>query len=480
MKQLLFMIVMTLAGTLGVYVVSPFWGVAVYYLFAVLRPQYMWEWSLPKDVSWSFYVAVATIGAALANFFGVRLGSATEKSEGHSAPRLSLAHYAVLLFGLWICVTYVTAQNQDAAHFWLIEYIKIFVMFAVAALLTRTVRQVWTLFLLTALALAYISYEVNYLYLVNHYLGIYKNGYGGLDNNGAALMLAMGVPLCWFIYEAVTKWWRWAFVAFIPVIIHAVIMTYSRGAMVSLLGMCPLLVVRSRQRVRLGIAGTALAVGIIPFLAGEEIRARFSTLQNTEVDGSANSRRDSWKAALKIAADYPVFGAGIRNANLLSHRYGADMEGRTIHSNYLQIAADNGFPGLTLFLAALAACWLSLRRTRRFAVSRDDLERRRILSIVSGVECSLLVFCIGSIFLSVEIFELPYLLFFLAAQLAVVSGAVDKRHARDHVDAAWSAAREPFTPEAPGFSCEHPEYSRGWAGLAADRTPAQKDETTCC
>src|SRR5262249_22149719 len=114
------MIVMTLAGTVGVYTVDAFWGVAVYYLFAVLRPQFLWGWSLPQGVSWSYYVALATIGAALAGCFGVRFGRAAEGNETPSAPRLSPTHYTVLLFGLWICVTYVTAQNRDAAYPWLI------------------------------------------------------------------------------------------------------------------------------------------------------------------------------------------------------------------------------------------------------------------------------------------------------------------------------------------------------------------------
>jgi probable O-glycosylation ligase (exosortase A-associated) len=357
-----------------------------------------------------------------------------------------------LLFGLWIVVTYVTAQNRVVAYPWLIEYLKIFVMFAVAAFLIRTTGQVWALFLLTALVLAYISYEVNYLYLVNSYLGIYHNGYGGLDNNGAGLMLAMGVPMCWFVYESSPKWWRWGFVVMIPVILHAVLMTYSRGAMVSLLGMCPLLLVRSRQRVRLSLAGVVVAVAIIPVLAGPEIRARFLTLEHTEVDNSANSRQESWKAALRIAGDYPIFGVGIRNANLFSHLYGADIEGRTIHSNYLQIVADNGFTGLGLFLAALGACWLSLRRARRFAAGRDDLEGRRIYAIACGVECSLLVFSIGSLFLSLEVFELPYLLFLLGAQLAVVSGALEKRQTVDHLAPAPFAGHQPFAPEAYGSS----------------------------
>jgi probable O-glycosylation ligase (exosortase A-associated) len=447
MKQLVFMVVMTLAGTAGAYVVDPFWGVAVYYLFAVLRPQYMWQWSLPADVSWSYYVAIATIGAALLGCFGVRLGIGSGGADGQQPHRLSLAHYLVLLFGLWVTVTFVTAQNREAAHFWFMEYLKIFVMFAAGTFLTRTVRQVWALFLLTALALAYISYEVNYLYLFNRYLGIFHNGYGGLDNNGAALMLAMGVPLCWFIYEGGGKWWRWAFVALIPVIIHAVLMTYSRGAMVSLLAMCPLLFFRSRQRVRLGLAGLVLGVAIIPALAGAEIRARFLTLENTEADESANSRRGSWMAALRIARDYPVFGVGPRNANLLSYQYGADMQGRTIHSQYFQIMADSGYVGFGLYLAVLVSTCYNTRRVRRLMRGREDAEARRVRAMASGLECSLAVFCVGSAFLSLEVFELPYLLILLAAQLAALSG-------RAAPDSAAAGADEPLALAGPALPSE--------------------------
>ena len=63
MKQFFFLILVTLIGTVGAFAVSPFWGIAVYYLFAVLRPQYVWDWALldydPQNkIRWSFYVAV--------------------------------------------------------------------------------------------------------------------------------------------------------------------------------------------------------------------------------------------------------------------------------------------------------------------------------------------------------------------------------------------------------------------------------------
>jgi probable O-glycosylation ligase (exosortase A-associated) len=343
---------------------------------------------------------------------------------GTTAPRLSGAHRTVLVFGGWVALTALTARDRSMAYPGLIEYVKIILMFTAATFLIRTVSQVWALLLATALSLAYVAYEISYLFLVNHPLGVFHNGYRGLDNNGAGLMLAMGVPMCWFLYENAGRWWRWYFVTLIPVLILAVLMTFSRWALVSLLGMCPLLLVRSRQRVRLAVAGALLGFVALPVMVSPEIKARFMTLEQNGLGASAKVRRDSWAVGLKMACDNPVFGVGVRNANLLSYQYGADYEGRTIHSNYLQIAAGSGFVGLALLLLAFAVCWQSARRARRFVAGRDDPEARRTYAIACSVECSMLVFCIGSAFLSLEVFKLPYLLLLLAAQVAVLCGAL--------------------------------------------------------
>jgi probable O-glycosylation ligase (exosortase A-associated) len=426
MKQLAFMIVVTLFGTVGVFLISPFTGVYVYYLFAVLRPQAIWDWALESwaTFGWSFYVAGATIfaaGLAAVGAFDV----APRDADGQPAPhRLTRAHWAVLLFGLWIVVTYFTAYYQDDAEPYLIEYAKIFVMYFVAAVLIRTGRQIWLLFLMVALALGYIAYEVNFKYFFNNnYLGIFHNGYGGLDNNGAGLMLAMGMPACWFAFEGTRRWWRWGYLTLIPVIIHAVLMTYSRGAMLSMIVVVPLLLIRSRMRVRLLIAVACFVIIALPMFAGPEIRARFLTLEKNDVDESANSRRASWKAAWLMALDHPIAGVGLRNSNRFSYQYGADMEGRTIHSQYLQILADNGFVGLALYLAILIYAWLSLRRARRFLAGRTDPDAQLARTIAGGLECCLGLYCFGAAFLSLETFELPYLLLLLSAQLPVVIGA---------------------------------------------------------
>ncbi len=104
-KQLIFMIIVTLIGAGGSLLVSPFYGVAVYYLFAVLRPQFIWQWSLPEGVSWSFYVAIAAI---IGFAFNARSKGTPPDPEG--GWRLSAAHWAVFAFGAWVSLTYFTAQ----------------------------------------------------------------------------------------------------------------------------------------------------------------------------------------------------------------------------------------------------------------------------------------------------------------------------------------------------------------------------------
>ena len=411
MKQTIFMAVLTAGGALGALFIEPFVGVAVYYLFAVLRPQWIWEWALPR-FQWSEIVAWSTIVATA--WFLLSRPTAGER------PPLSAAHKAFFVFGGWICLTYVTSQDQEFAYRWFLEYLKLFIMFGVAALTVQTMRHVYWLYGVSTLSLIYIAYELNFLYFFEGRLDIYHVGYGGLDNNGAGLMLAMAVPLAIHAWEGVTSRWRWLLIASVPLIIHAVLMSYSRGAMLSLLVSAPLLVLRSRKKRQFALV-FALLVCTIPFLAGREIRDRFLSIEGYQTDGSANARLTSWGAAFEIANDYPVFGAGIRNANLITYKYGADMVGRAIHSQYLQTMADAGYPGLFLYLLALTCTWMGMARARRRLKKRDGPDAKLVHSLLNGAEGALFVFCFGALFLSLEVFELPYVIVLIGAHIAALT-----------------------------------------------------------
>ena len=416
------MIALTLLGTVGVFV-APIFGVCVYYFFAVLRPQALWVWALPLDTPWSFYVALGTMLGLVIYVIGLKKPPERVHPEHRT---FAAAHVTLLLFAIWLTLSYWRARDQAVAWPWYVEYLKMFLMFFVSAVLIQTLRHIWALTLLTAGALGYIAYEVNFEYLTSGNVGIVARGFAGLDNNGAGLMLAMGLPLCIFIYLGVTSWWRWIYAALIPIILHAVLLTYSRGAMVALLVAAPVIFVRKRHRAQLTLAAIAV-VAALPFLAGKEIREEFFSVDRYEDDGSAQSRFASWSAAFEIALDYPIVGVGVRNSNLMSYDYGADQPGRTIHNQYLQILADSGFPALAFYLLLILCVAVSLRRVRRWALGQQNDDGRMAYTIACGLEGALLVYYVGVVFLSLDGFELPFLLWLLGAQLPLVLGLAVRR-----------------------------------------------------
>jgi probable O-glycosylation ligase (exosortase A-associated) len=431
MKQFVFMAVTTLLGTAGSLAWTPVWGVAVYYLYAVLRPQFLWEWAdfmgmKLEEFQWSFAVASTTLAATALWKSGLYAPAKMAAPPWYGEPRYSRSHYLFLGFTAWICLTYVTAHSQERAYPFFLEYVKIFAMFLCSTLVLRTVRDLWLIFYVVLVAAVYIGYEINFLYLSSGWLILQSRGYGGLDNNGAALILAMAIPMCFFGWEAVRRWWRWGFLLVIPVLIHAILLSYSRGAMLSVLAAAPLIWLRTRHKLFL----TAVYVGLggcVFVMAGKEVQERFLSISKSDADESAQSRFTTWKIAIQMASERPLVGFGIRNSNLFTYAYGADMEGRSIHSQYLQTAADSGFVALALYLGLLLSVFVGLWKVRRHLRRFDDPYTLGVRSLASGLECALFLFCFGAVFLSLEHFEMPYILILLAVQLHAITTAVAAR-----------------------------------------------------
>lgn len=417
MKQTIFMVILTAAACFGSFLVGPFVGLATYILYAVLRPQYLWKWALDWGISWSMYVAVATIAALVIT--GPRTPAVVPGRCPPSRFRVSWSNVLFYVFGLAILLSYVFARDRRLAEQHMDEYWKLYVMYTIGLICIRTVSQVWTIFLIYTFSLCYISYEINFQYLINGYLGIAKEGYGGHDNNGAGLLLAMGVPLCAFAWEYYRGWYRWAFALMIPVIIHAVLLTYSRGAMLSMIVASPFWVLRGKYRKQKILLGCLVAASI-PALAGKEIADRFYSIKEADTDGSAQSRFTSWAIGLRIAAEHPVFGMGVRNSSLVTFEYGADKEGRVIHNQYIQLAADCGFVGAACYIGVCCLAFWNFQKVARLSRPYDDIDSRRTYLAACGLQSAMVTFCTGAFFLSCESFEPQYYLFLCAAMLRLI------------------------------------------------------------
>jgi probable O-glycosylation ligase (exosortase A-associated) len=406
------------AAAVGGLAYAPVLPALAYHGFAVLRPQYIWHDALPDGIPWSLAAAALAIPAALV--FRMGYWVAPHRYPGLVLPGFNAGHLILGLFAFWISLTYLNAERPDVANAVYSDYRKIFLMFFVTCLVMVTVRQVWALFLVATASLMYIALEINEIYLLNgRYNFLAFRGFADLDNNGAGLMLAMGFPLCVYAWDGIRHWVRWLFPVGALLIGHAVMLSYSRGAMLSLLITSPLYALRCQNR-KAVFGAYLVAAALVPVLAGEEISKRFMSIGAHESDGSANSRKTTWGIAARMAMERPLLGYGPRNSSLHTHRYGADEEGRVIHSTYLQIAADGGFVSLGLYVAFLGAGVYYANRVRR-AVRADaavgDVTARRAYAAACGIEGAVLVFMAGCTFLSLETFEPPYILAMAGIQL---------------------------------------------------------------
>lgn len=411
MKQFLLLILMVGAGFAGS-LFSPFWGLLLYYTFAVLRPQTLWQWALPYDVSWSRFAVLAVLIGVFLNVshLWVRL-------------RLSLVSVLIIAFAMLLMLSVLTSHDPGTAFYWGIEYAKVLLLALLVGAIVQHFWQVRVMAVMIVVCLGYIAWEANSRYLFDGRLDIYHHGYGEMDNNGAGLLIAMGLPFCYAFATTASRWWLRAAVTIVgAIMLHAVLMTYSRGAMLAALLSGVWLL--ARHRPRLSAAGIAVVcVIMVSVLAGVEIRERFVSTAQFHRDYSAQSRFMSWEAALNMVADHPLTGVGIRNSNAYSHPYGADHVGRTIHNQYLQIAADSGIPTALTYIALVIVALLMIGRARRMLLdAEDDREHpvrnvehlRRTERIILSCQASLIAFVFGGLFVSLEVFELPWLLIALA------------------------------------------------------------------
>ena len=101
MSKFLLMIFLLAVGGFGTFVRGPFVPYTVYILFAVLRPQFLWQWQLSTmpDLNWSFYISLAALGSYLPWVAGMFGGPRDPERFVH--PPFTWSHRVMCVFALW-------------------------------------------------------------------------------------------------------------------------------------------------------------------------------------------------------------------------------------------------------------------------------------------------------------------------------------------------------------------------------------------
>jgi probable O-glycosylation ligase (exosortase A-associated) len=371
----------------------PLIGLYVYAGLAILRPQEIFRFAGDiKNVSLVVGIAVL-VGWALQGFGVWRLGRA----------RVVVAMF--LTYVLLFVLAAVFALNPTEAWGSVFEFSKVVLPFLAGVTLIQGEKDWRPLLWTIVLSLGYVGFEENLNYLKG--FNTAQAGFGGMDNNffGLSLVTTLGPAIA--LTLASRRWWsRLLAAASTALILHTILLTFSRGAMVGLIAIGVAAFVMMPKRPK-NVAALLVVALLAARLTGPELFARYSTAfvaSSEERDRSAESRLDLWKDCLVVIQQYPVFGVGPANWRTIASKFGWP-EGKSAHSVWMETAAECGIPAtlalICFFGLALAKVWPTAR-----APVTD--ENRYEVAVASGLVLAIVGFSVSGQFVSAPALEVPY------------------------------------------------------------------------
>jgi putative inorganic carbon (hco3(-)) transporter len=406
MRGLLFLL--AFASSLPFIFISPFNGVLVWYVFSLGHFHTM-TWGFLGDLYYAWILSILTC-------FSWLLSRADPK-------RLPLTPLVVftLLFALWMTITSLFALGpSDEVWFECIRDYKVLFMCLVGYALTTTRERVNQLIWVVLLTIGVWGVKGAILGPLHGFTTIHGPD-GGMNapNNEFGVSLIMILPLVFYQWQLATnRHLRRGLMVMGFLIGLAVILTYSRGALLGVSAMAAVLWFKARAKIPAALLILAVALFVYSF-APQQWFNRMNTIENYEGEGSAENRIWIWQVSLQIVEERPLLGGGFRvthspNATnpLLAHTSLRRMTAPlAAHSIYFQVLSEHGWLGLALFLMINAYSWLNCSWLIRRSRDRPELAWANTLGKMG--QAVLAGFWVGGAFQSLAYFDEYWCLLFI-------------------------------------------------------------------
>jgi probable O-glycosylation ligase (exosortase A-associated) len=411
----------------------PFIGLLTFSWLAYMRVQDL-AWGFAQSMRWSYYVSIVMVA-----------GFIVQRRDRWFLPDWRI--WTMFAMVGWVILSAALSDLPPAARETqidrVVEFIKIIGIAVFTTAVVRTREHLRLLIWIIALSFAFYGVKDGVWGLLKGFGGRIIQGPGGMiaDNNDYALALVMSVTMLFSIAQAEARpVLRRAFYAMVPLSIITVLLTYSRGGLLSLITGTLVMVWRSPFRWRGLIAG-AVATAVVLAVMPQEMYDRFASIKTYQDDGSAQSRFRSWAVGYRMALDNPVFGVGLQGFRSHYMKYEPNptpeqLTGdgtKVAHNSYIQMWAECGTPSLLMYLSLIAGSFWTVWRIRRKA--RRIYEDSWILHYCTMFESSLAAFMVGSAFLNRAHFDLIYHWFAIIAMFGVFAE-------RDMADATAGVRRD--------------------------------------
>ncbi len=233
------------------------------------------------------------------------------------------------------------------------------------------------------------------------------------DPNDMAYMFATTLPLTlWLLHR---PRWRPLVLALAAAMSAAILLSFSRGALVGLAAALIWHVLTERRGqllvivsvVAVAVVSTSLLVRANP----EQVETGFQAKQKVAT-ANVDTRLDAWSAAARLATEHPL---GVGPGNFRFHYL--EETGRppgtsnigVVHNAYLDVAAELGLAAMVVFLLYLGMVLLRAGGARRRGLGPPGL--------AAAVRTALVVACVSAVFLSEQYYAPFWLLGALATAL---------------------------------------------------------------
>jgi probable O-glycosylation ligase (exosortase A-associated) len=395
MKGLIFTYLLSYGGAAAA-LFNPFVGLLIYVCFAIIRPEYLWYWSVPQGGSYSRVVAIGLlVGWVMHGLGNWRLGRATA------------IVYAFVGFMFWCVLSSLQAIDPELSQVFLEKLAKILLPFLVGITVIDSRRKLEQLAWVITLSQGYIAFELNLGYLGGgrFLVDFRESGFGSMDNNGVSIAMATGAGFSLYLGYGSSRWWQ-KLLAFACVLlmIHTILFAFSRGGMNALI-ISAIVAFWLLPKRPVHYLAFALMVMVGIRLAGPEVQSRFMTsfVSEEKLDSSAHSRLELWGNCIDVMKKRPVLGLGPENWRRIAHEYGW-AEGKEAHSLWLELGAEIGVIGILLLISFYCICAFRLWRLTRVSEGTDPWMTNAARMVITA----LVGFMISAQFVSLKFLELPY------------------------------------------------------------------------
>lgn len=388
--------------------ITPFLGVLVWSWVSFMSPHRL-VWGIGDALPWAVIVGSVGIAGWLV-------------SERRRIPIDATTVLLALLAILFTISTYYSLVPDTAWVKWEAIMKEFVFFFITAALLTNRVR-VHALMWIMVISISFYGIKGGVFTLLTG--GNYRV-WGPADseiadNNQLAAALVMTLPLINYLgRQSKLEVIRFGSRLSMGFSLLAILASYSRGAVVALTAMVLWLLRHSKHKlVAAVVIGVTLGSAVI-FMPHDWI-ARIASIENYEQDASAEGRLQIWATAIKIAVARPLTGGGFYAPYTQSvvDQYAPGNQARAVHSIWLEVLGENGFPALlvwtALMIVGLANSRTIIRRTNDVPELRwaNDLGHMSIVAIIG--------YAVGGSFLSLPYWDFYYTLLILIAAVKRIS-----------------------------------------------------------